>query len=187
MTTATSRQASADKELIEQTAAAVAGNRSLGNVTFKVNAQSTGGLSAAVHTGSLVQAGTPDVAREGKFTLTSDEPVSLMGNDTGVSPAEYILTGLAGCYTVTLASLAAMRGITLDSVSMSLDFDIDLGGFLGIDADVRKGAKGISVDVDIESPDATREQLEELVRALEDTSPIRDTIANPVPVSTTLR
>jgi len=185
-TTTTDTRAFADKTTIEETVAAVTAERSLGEVTFTMNSQSTGGVSALARTGGMVQAGTVDESREGKFSAITDEPVALMGTDTGISPAEYILTGLAACYTVTLASLATMRGITLDSVQLRLGFDIDLSGFLGIDKSVRRGASGITVEVDIDSPDADRAQLEELISELEATSPIRDTIANPVPVATTL-
>lgn len=177
----------ADTEAISATVDAVTANRELGQVTFTVTAEATGGLAARVQTGALIQGGQADAAREGKFSVGTDEPTALLGTDTAISPAEYLLTGLAGCYTVTLASLAAGRGITLDRIQMRLGFDIDLSGFLGIDSEVRKGAQGISVDIDVDSPDASRSELESLVRELEETSPIRDTLANSVQVTTSLR
>lgn len=93
---------------------------------------------------------------------------------------------MAGCYTATLAFLAAAQKITLDEVRLTLAFDTDLSGFLGIDKTVRNGAKQVTVDVEIDSTNTPREQLEELIKALEETSPIRDTIANPVTVTTRL-
>lgn len=185
MNTATA-QPFADLTAIEDTVAAVTAQRELGQVTFTMSSQSAGGVAAETETGPLVQGGVADESRRGKFTLRSDEPVPLLGTDTGVSPAEYILKGLAGCYMVTLASLAAARNITLQEIRLELGFDIDLSGFLGIDDTVRKGAQQITVDVQIDSPDTSREQLEELVAALEATSPIRDTLANPVAVNTRL-
>jgi uncharacterized OsmC-like protein len=185
-TTPSATRPFADIGEIRQTVDAVTANRELGKVTFTMTADATGGIASSIRTGALIQGGVADTSREGKFSATSDEPVALMGADTGISPAEYILTGLAGCYTVTLASLAASRGITLDEVRLSLGFDIDLSGFLGIDSTVRKGAQGITVDVEIDSPDATRDQLDALIASLEATSPIRDTIANPVKVTTVL-
>lgn len=166
--------------------AAVSADRELGQVSFTMRSQSTGGLSARTETGALVQAGQADESRRGKFTVHSDEPVSLLGTDTAISPAEYLLKGLAGCYMVTLASLAAARHIKLEQIRLTLGFDIDLAGFPGVDNTVRKGAQGITVDVEIDSPATPREQLEELVHALEHTSPIRDSIANAVTVTTRL-
>ncbi|MGW0819103.1 OsmC family protein [Streptomyces viridiviolaceus] len=175
-----------DIAAIEETVAAVTAQRELGKVTFTMHSQSTGGVTAKTETGALIQAGKRDESRRGKFTLRSDEPVPLLGSDTAVNPAEYILKGIAGCYVVTLTSLAAAKKITLDEVRVSLGFDIDLSGFLGIDSTVRKGAQRITADVEIDSPGTPREQLEELVKALEATSPIRDTVANPVTVTTRL-
>ncbi len=175
-----------DIEAILATKEAVSKQPALGNVTFKVQGKSNGGLAFAGATGALVQNGQADKSREGKFTLISDEPVSLLGTDTGVSPAEYLLQGLAGCYTVTLASLAASKGIELDRIELNLGFDIDLNGFLGLNDKVRKGAQGINVDVKLESSTASQAQLEELVQELPLNSPIHDTLANPVNVAARL-
>lgn len=185
MNTATT-QPNVDQTAVEATVAAVSAQRELGQVTFTMRSQSTGGLTAKTQTGPMIQAGNPDESRLGKFTLHSDEPLGLLGTDTAVSPAEYLLKSLAGCYTATLAFLAAARNITLDEVRLTLGFETDLSGFLGIDKTVRKGAKQVSIDVEIDSAGTPRQELEELVKALEDTSPIRDTIANPVAVTTRL-
>lgn len=175
-----------DIKAILATKEAVSKQSALGNVTFKMQGKSNGGLACVGATGAFVQNGLAEKSREGKFTLISDEPVPLLGTDTGVSPAEYLLQGLAGCYTVTLACLAASKGIELDRIELDLDFDIDLNGFLGLNDKVRKGAQGINVDVKLESGTASREQLEELVRELPFNSPIHDTLANPVNVTARL-
>lgn len=185
MSTSTA-QPFADLAAIEATAAAVTAQRELGQVTFRMHSKSSGGLTAQTETGALIQGGVADESRRGQFTLSSDEPVALLGTDTAVSPSEYILKGLAGCYMVTLASLAAAKDITLAEIRLTLGFDLDLSGFLGIDDSVRKGAQQITVDVEIDSPGTPREQLDQLVAALQATSPIRDTLANPVPVVTRL-
>lgn len=183
MTTTT--QPYADLDAINATIQAVTTDRRLGEVRFTMHSESGGGATAHTHTGALVQAGQPDQTRHRQFTVSSDEPVALLGTNTAISPAEYVLHALAGCYMVTLTSLAAARHIELRHIELTLGFNIDLAGFLGVDHTVRKGAQNISVDVTIDSP-ANREQLEDLVQALEATSPIRDTLANPVPVHTRL-
>lgn len=186
MTTATDTKPYADAQQISDTVDAVRANPSLGHITFNMTSESAGGVAAKSSTGPLTQAGATDDSRRAKFTLTSDEPVPLMGADTGVSPAEYALKALAGCYMVTLSSIAATRNVELSHVGMDLNFDIDLNGFLGIDPTVRNGAQGIQVSVDIQSSNASREELETLVSDLEKRSPLRDTLANPVEVTTAL-
>mgnify|MGYP003582599962 CR=1 FL=1 len=176
----------ADIEAIRTTINAVRQQPELGKVTFNLKSRSKGGLAMSSVTGPLVQDGQADQSRHEKFSLISDEPISLLGTDTGVSPAEYALKALAGCYAVTIASMAAAKGLELDRMEMDLNFDIDLNGFLGLDDKVRKGAQAIRVDVILESETATRIQLEELIRDLPNNSPLHDTLANPVNVTARL-
>ncbi|MGS3398794.1 OsmC family protein, partial [Klebsiella quasipneumoniae] len=68
----------------------------------------------------------------------------------------------------------------------ALNFDINLNGFLGLDSNVRKGAKSIRVDVHLTSKTASREELEALVSEMQKNSPIHDTLANPVEMITRL-
>lgn len=171
-----------DINAVRETQDAVRKQPELGKVTFKVRGQSNGGLALLSKTGPLLQNGAADNSRDGKFSMISDEPVALLGTDTGVSPAEYVLKGIAGCYTVTLASMAAAKGLDLDGLELDLNFDIDLNGFLGLNDEVRKGAQAIRIDVKLNSATASREQLEDLVRELPFNSPIHDTLANPVEV-----
>ncbi|MFJ6452676.1 OsmC family protein [Streptomyces hydrogenans] len=118
--------------------------------------------------------------------MSSDEPAAFLGTDTAVSPAEYLLQALAGCYTVTLASLAAAQGIELKGFRVELEGDVDLRGFLGIDSTVRPGLQQVRVRLHVDAPGTPREQVEELVALVENRSPIRDTLISPVDVVTTL-
>lgn len=175
-----------DTAALDSTIAAVREDRSLGEVTFAVNGRWDGGFRLAAATGTLVQGSAPDTAREGRFAMRSDEPLALLGTDTAVSPGEYVLQALAGCYTVTLAANAAARGIHLDGYRLELQADFDLAAFLGIAPDQPAGASEIRVKVDLDAPGATRAELEELVELVEQRSPIRDTLARPVSVVTEL-
>jgi uncharacterized OsmC-like protein len=175
-----------DIEALKGTIDAVRNDRSLGEVTFSVEGAWQGGFRLSASTGSLVQAGVADESRAGKFTMESDEPTALLGSDSAVSPAEHLLQALAGCYTVTLAANAASRGIRLEGYRLNLEADLDLAGFLGVDPSVAPGVKVIRVNVDLDAPDSTREELEELVSVVESYSPIRDTLVRPVEVKTIL-
>lgn len=175
-----------DPTALADTVAAVRKEPTLGHVTFRVDGESGGGLRLISQTGALTQAGQNDQTRSGKFVLQCDEPMALLGSDTAVSPGEYVLQALAGCYTVTLAANAAARGIQLTKLGLELECDFDLSGFLGINPEVRSGAQEIRVRVSLESPGTSQEDLQALVRAAEQRSPIRDTLANPVKVITVL-
>lgn len=171
---------------LRDTIDAVRANRSLGRVTFAVNGVWEDGFRLQSTTGGLTQAGSVDASRRGKFTMSSDEPSQLLGTDTAVSPAEYLLQALAGCYTVTLVANAASRNIELESYHLELEADFDLASFLGVAPEEAPGASQIRVTIDVKAPGASRQDLEELVEAVQKRSPIRDTLIRPVDVVTTL-
>lgn len=83
-----------------------------GNLTFQMKARSSGGLTVRTETGATIQNGVIDTSRVGKFSNIGDEPAGLLGTDTGMSPTEYIMQALAGCYTATLTMMAAEKGST---------------------------------------------------------------------------
>ena len=56
---------------------------------------------------------------------------------------------------------------------------------LGLEA-ARPGFTAIRARGRVSSPNATSEQLEDLCRYVQDTSPVRDSLANAVPIETTL-
>ncbi|MFI9611980.1 OsmC family protein [Streptomyces sp. NPDC052023] len=154
--------------------------------TFAVGGSWQGGFRVTTRTGALTQGGERDETRIAKFEMSSDEPVAALGTDTAPTPAEFVLHALAGCYTVTIATHAALRGIELKGIGLELEADIDVRGSLGIGTSVRPGLQQIRIRVDLDAPEAGRSQLEELVSVVEGRSAIRDTLAHPVEVVTTL-
>ncbi|MET9085870.1 OsmC family protein [Streptomyces sp. NPDC004237] len=175
-----------DVQALDDTTAAVEANPRLGQATFSVDGSWQGGCRLTAQTGTLTQGGERDESRVAKYVMSSDEPAALLGTDTAVSPAEYLLQALAGCYTVTLAALASAQGIELKSFRLELEGDIDLRGFLGLDPAVRPGLQQVRVRVHVDTLDTPREQIQELVALVEERSPIRDTLVSPVDVVTTL-
>lgn len=97
------------------------------------------------------------------------------------------MQALAGCYGVTIVANAAQREIELSNIKLDLECDVDLNGFLGLNSAVRPGVQQLRVNVSLESPNASRQELQDLIEAVQKNSPIRDTIANPVDVVTTLK
>ena len=175
-----------DVEALKDTIEAVRNERSIGEVTFTVDGSWDGGFRLKAETGTMTQGGIADPSRAGKFQMESDEPAALLGSDSATSPGEHLLQALAGCYTVTLAANAAARGIELEGYRLHMEADFDLSGFLGIDPDTAPGAQGIRATLELAASNADRAELEELVAVVEARSPIRDTLARAVQVSTQL-
>jgi len=61
--------------------------------------------------------------RARQFSWVGDEPEAAGGTDTGPTPYEILLGGLAACTAVTLRLYANHKGIRLDGVKVSLAFD----------------------------------------------------------------
>lgn len=175
-----------DTDALKETVGAIAGAPGLADVTFGLESTWQSGCRQRAVTSPLVQDGRQVSSRAAKYVLQSDEPLALLGTDQAASPGEYILQALAGCYAVTFATQAAVRGIELSSLRLELHADFDLHGFLGLDDAVRPGAQEVRVVVHAESPNAPREALEALTDAVQSRSPIHDTLASAVSVRTAL-
>ncbi len=121
-----------------------------------------------------------------QHTLAVDEPESLGGTDTAPNPVELILAALGSCQEITYRAYATALGIPLDNVSVTVEGDIDLRGFFGVDDSVRAGYEGIRATVNLEST-ASEEQLQLLRGAVNAHCPVLDILAKPVPVELNLK
>lgn len=126
-------------------------------------------------------AGQEDTSRTQPFVLDVDEPPVLLGENQGPNAGEYLLHALAACLTGTLVYHAAARGIALEGLECTIEGDVDLQGFLGLDESVRPGFQNIRVAFNA-TGDFDDEQLAELA-GLTRYSAVRDTVTNPVPVT----
>jgi hypothetical protein len=64
---------------------------------------------------------------------------------------------------------------------------VDLAALFGVDPSVPPGVSQVRVKIHAKSPNATQEQLQALIAAVEQTSTLRDTLVRPVDVITTPR
>lgn len=133
----------------------------------------------------FTHAGEEDQSRAAPFILESDEPPVLLGNNSGPNAVEPLQT-LAFCYAVGCVATAAARGIDITRVDFEVEGDFDVQPFLGLDG-ARSGFTAIRAKGIVSSPNASAEKLEQLCRYVQDTSPVRDCLANPIPVETTLK
>ena len=115
------------------------------------------------------------------FTFDTDHPEIFAAADQGPTPTETVLAALAGCLTAGVASVATNRGITLRSVTATVEGDMDVQGILGVDPDVRNGFSAIRVEFDIEA-DATDDEIAALVAQSQKRSAVYDLVTNPTTV-----
>ncbi|WP_249147098.1 OsmC family protein [Bradyrhizobium japonicum] len=105
-----------------------------------------------------------------RFSIDIDEPRELGGSNNFANPQEYLIAALNACMTVGYVAQCAVRGITLESLSIETDGDIDLRGFLGVDPAVPPGYETLSYTVRIKGR-GTKEQFAEVHEAVMATSP----------------
>ena len=146
---------------------------------WKDGTLNNGEIKDFVHNGERVE-------RPQAFQLTGDEPPVLLGSNAGPNAVELLLAALGFCYAVGYVANAAARGIEISELRYEVEGDIDVQNFLGMTKDTRPGYSAIRARGFVRSPNATQEQLDELCQYVQDTSPVRDCLANAVPVTTTL-
>ena len=76
----------------------------------------------AVVTARLIT-GTAVEMQARQFSWRGDEPPLVGGTDTGPTPYELLLGGLAACIAVTLRLYADHKGISLSAVEVGVEFD----------------------------------------------------------------
>jgi uncharacterized OsmC-like protein len=114
-----------------------------------------------------------EIAHQQTFTMDADEPAILAGNDQGANPVEHLLHALASCLTTSMVAHAAVRGIEIEELESQLEGDIDLRGFLGLDAAVPKGYTAIRVTFRAKAPAESLARLYELANY----SPVFNTLS----------
>ncbi len=159
-----------------QTIHALKSDPSLADFKFRARNQwDTGGHNVA--TVDSFRGAGEEMRHKQAFTMHADEPPVLLGEDNGANPVEFVLAGLSGCMTTTLAYHAAGRGLKIDSIQSEFEGDIDLQGLLDINPNVRSGYREIRVKFKVKG-DVDEATVQELVRK----SPVFDTLANPVAI-----
>ena len=120
-----------------------------------------------------------------RFSIDIDEPCELGGSNRFANPQEHLLAALNACMTVGYVAQCAVRGITLESLEIETDGEIDLRGFLGIDPTVPAGYEKLSYVVRIKG-NGTKEQFAEIHEAVMATSPNFYNVSQAVTLKPTL-
>jgi uncharacterized OsmC-like protein len=113
-----------------------------------------------------------EIAHRQTFTMDADEPAILAGHDDGANPVEHLLHALASCLTTSMVAHAAVRGIEIEELESTLEGDIDLRGFLGLDLNVPKGYTEIRAKFRVKAKPEDLDRIRELAKF----SPVYNTI-----------
>ncbi len=157
-------------------------NPAMGKCQFKAKSEWMRGTHTHVTVGEWSAGGQPMAARTRRFVVAVDEPEILGGGDNAPNPVEMLMSALCGCVTLGIATNAELFSVPIDAIGIEMEADIDVRGFLGHDKSVRNGVTDIRYTVTIKSP-APEEAVRKCKETIDRKSPVRDTLANPVKIT----
>jgi uncharacterized OsmC-like protein len=139
-------------------------------VTLRARARLGEGITCRVETGkALVEAGL--------HPATGGDGLSACSGDM-------LLEALAACAGVTLRAVATATSIPLRDATVTAEGELDFRGTLAVAKDAPVGLQRIRLKFDLES-NATREQLETLIRLTERYCVVYQTLSKPGEITVT--
>ncbi|BFM40945.1 OsmC family protein [Synechocystis sp. LKSZ1] len=160
----------------------IQGQPDLGIVTYGVELAWQGGTRAIAKALPL-HMGQEWIDRP--FTWTVDEPQALLGSNQGPTPQEYLMSGVGACILVGFTVNAAILGIPIRQLTVSITGSLNLAGFLDLDPHAPVEMLGIQYKISVDS-DASPEQLALLHDKAVNFSPNAMTVAKGIPLSGSL-
>ena len=85
------------------------------------------------------------------------------GAGTAACSGDLLLGALAACAQITCQMVAAAMGIATERIEATVEGEVDLRGTLGVDRDVPVGFQAIRVAFAVTAPDASEEELAQLL------------------------
>jgi uncharacterized OsmC-like protein len=110
-----------------------------------------------------------------------DEPPGLLGDDTAPNPSEASLAALGSCLAVGIHANAVARNITIRSLELELEADINITAVWGTGDTSPKpvGFDAVRVKVHLDA-DAPKAELDALIAHATQWSPVANTFTKPV-------
>jgi len=124
-------------------------------------------------------------ARARDHVVAIDQPAAGGGTDAGPTPLEYLLISLAGCLASVARIVAYQKKITLRSMRVAVEGDLDLDVITGQNRIDRPGFKGIKISVAVDA-DMPLAEKEAFLKEVESRCPVSDNIAGGTPVTVRL-
>jgi len=119
------------------------------------------------------------------FTISTDEPLELLGSNKFANPQEYLMASLNACMAVGYIAGCSLEGIEVEELRIECSGDIDLRGFLGLDPNVKRGYDHIDYTVHIKG-NGTPEQFQKVHETVSANSPNRYNLSNAIKLNSKL-
>jgi uncharacterized OsmC-like protein len=181
-TTTASRVNGLDLDALGDAMREIEADPAKGKVGFQVKSAWMGQTRSRATVDSYMMGGEKICRR---FAIDIDEPLELLGENSAPNPQEMLMAAFNACIMVGYVAGAAVNGVRLESVEIETSGELDLRGFLGLDASVPPGYERISYVVRMKG-DGTPEQFREIHETVMRTSPNYFNISRPVSIDAKL-
>lgn len=108
---------------------------------------------------------------ETEWTLQLDEPTDDGGTNSGANPMQYFAASLAGCQNEQAQVVAGELGVSIQSIDLELEIDLDLSGFMGLAEHSDRSYKAVRMTASV-AGDLSKEQASELGQRVDRRCPI---------------
>jgi uncharacterized OsmC-like protein len=122
---------------------------------------------------------------KGKQVIEIDSPPFLGGNGNRLGPMAYCVAGIASCFIATFVSVAATKGIRLSKLNVNTECIINFAKTFDV-AD-EPITEGINFQIEVQSDNADKQQLQELVNIAEQRCPAIYSMKHEVKVNTEIK
>lgn len=170
-----------DKDAVLEMSGNIQLNEEFGKFRFRAHNEWVDGAHSCSTIQGFYAGGEEHTGRDQALTVNADQPAYLGGNNIAPNPVEHYLHALDSCLNVTLVYHAAVQGISLESVEVSSEGEMNARGFFGISEDVSKGFERIRVSMKVKS-NADEETLKKLAMY----SPVYEMVSKAIPVEFSL-
>ena len=122
---------------------------------------------------------------KGKQAIEIDSPSFLGGSGYKLGPMAYCVAGIASCFIATFVSVAATKGIRLSKLKVNTECIINFAKTFDV-AD-EPITEGINFEIEAQSDNAEKEQLQQLVTMAEERCPAIYSMKHEVKVNASIK
>lgn len=166
-----------DLDVLNETVEGIRQHPEAGTVTVRTRARWDDGFAVDGRSEAVEQAGEVET-RTHTFRTDWPEP---WGRDSGPTPgAESLMATLGACVATTYIAKATLQGVAIDKLEVTVEGRVDLRGLFELGSACSRFSEiTVTVGVRSEADDAV---LDGLGQTTGRTSPVYDSLANPVPL-----
>jgi uncharacterized OsmC-like protein len=121
---------------------------------------------------------------KGKQIIEIDSPSFLGGNGNRLGPMAYCVAGITSCFIATFVTLASSKDIRLSKLNVNAQCNINFAKTFDV-AD-EPITEGIEFQIEAESPNADKEQLQDIIRLAEERCPAMYSMKHEIKVNAIL-